>query len=39
MALTASGLRIACARVTTDSSAKASSGVPYSCMWRIFTMA
>ena len=39
IACTASGLRIACARVTTESSAKASSGVPYSCMCRIFTMA
>ena len=33
------GLRIACARVTTESSANASSGVPYSCMWRIFAIA
>ena len=39
IAFTASGLRIACARVATEISANCSSLVPYSYMWRVFTSA
>ena len=39
MPFTASGLRIACARVATEISANCSLVVPYSYMWRIFTSA
>ena len=38
MARTASGLRIACARVVTEISASCSGVVPYWCMWRLATI-
>ena len=39
IALTASGLRIACLRVATEIWASCSVVVPYSCMWRWATIA